>query len=727
MQRATPSPLGLVARQAVWFALGALGAGIVLAGLWFAIRQTMTPEQLGAIREWRSAHRGPVLLGGIALLAAAGGLCVRFYRRYPLTLARMADDLALMVRANQYQRLEIDGGRPIRALAASIDDLSAQYRAQQTATQQRVADATASLEQERNRLAALMSELDQAVIVCNLEGRILLYNQRARALFATETDAGLGGLIGLGRSVFGLIPRETTIHAMIRLRECLVNREAGSDALPQAITMTVPLDDGRLFRTRCAPVLRGEQAELAGLVLLLEDVSASVRQSQRRLHLLHSLTETSRSGLGSIRAAVENLIEFPDMSGAQRQRFTEVIGEEARGLGDRIDGMLREYADSIRTQWPLEEMRAADLLNLLAQTLKREGVADVRVDEADPELWLTADSYALSLALLSMIETSDPPAKAAAPPRLRATAEGEFVHLDLLWAGEKPRAEQLTQWESAPIAIEGASQSTTVRDVVERHGGELWAVADEPSGEAGVRILLRPTSAPRSLPPETESSIESRPEFYDFDLFGHLGEHRELENRPLESLSFTVFDTETTGLDTDRDEIISIGALRIVNGRVLQSEVFEHLVDPGRSIPRESLSIHGISDEMVAGRPRIGEVLPAFHRFCEDTVLVAHNAAFDMSMLARSESRARVHFDHPVLDTLLLSAVVYPQPGRHDLESIAKRFEIPIVGRHTALGDAIVTAHVFVHLLRLLRDQGITTLGEALRAAQQTYLARVRY
>ncbi|MCU0958132.1 MAG: 3'-5' exonuclease, partial [Hydrogenophaga sp.] len=187
-------------------------------------------------------------------------------------------------------------------------------------------------------------------------------------------------------------------------------------------------------------------------------------------------------------------------------------------------------------------------------------------------------------------------------------------------------------------------------------------------------------------------------------------------------------DTETTGLNpSDGDEIIQIGATRIVNGKLLRQECFEQLVDPRRPIPAASIPIHGIQPEMVVGQPVIEEVLPAFHAFAQDTVLVAHNAAFDMRFLQIKEKKTGIVFDHPVLDTLLLSAVVHPNQDSHRLEAIAERFNVTIIGRHTAMGDAMVTAEVMIKLIPLLAEKGIHTLGQAREAAQQTYYARLKY
>ena len=98
-----------------------------------------------------------------------------------------------------------------------------------------------------------------------------------------------------------------------------------------------------------------------------------------------------------------------------------------------------------------------------------------------------------------------------------------------------------------------------------------------------------------------------------------------------------------------------------------------------------------------------------------------------MRFLQLKEKRTGLSFDHPVLDTLLLSAVVHPHQDSHRLEAIAERFNITIIGRHTALGDAIVTAEVLLRLIPLLAEKGIHTLGQAREAAEKTYYARLKY
>ena len=170
-----------------------------------------------------------------------------------------------------------------------------------------------------------------------------------------------------------------------------------------------------------------------------------------------------------------------------------------------------------------------------------------------------------------------------------------------------------------------------------------------------------------------------------------------------------------------------MGAVRIVNSRILSDEVFEELVDPRRDIPVASYRIHGINQEMVAEKDPIEKVLPRFRQFVSDTVLVGHNIAFDMKLLKLKEPATRVRFTNPVLDTLLLSAILHPIHEQHDMENIARRLGISIIGRHTALGDALTTAEIFLKLIPILNSNGILTLGDAMHASKKSYYARLKY
>lgn len=230
----------------------------------------------------------------------------------------------------------------------------------------------------------------------------------------------------------------------------------------------------------------------------------------------------------------------------------------------------------------------------------------------------------------------------------------------------------------------------------------VWAVLD---------ILLRAREFDKN-------TLPARPEFYDFDKLNPPMHIEELGGAALKDLTFVVFDTETTGLKpSDGDEIISIAGVRLTAGRIDEDRAFAQLVNPGRAIPKASIRFHGLTDDRVAAAPPITEVLPAFRDFVGEAVLVAHNAAFDMRFLKLKEEAAGVRFDNLVLDTLLLSVFLDAENRDHSLDAIADRLDIAVEGRHTALGDSTVTAHVFLRMLDMLEARGITTLRQAIDAS----------
>jgi len=223
----------------------------------------------------------------------------------------------------------------------------------------------------------------------------------------------------------------------------------------------------------------------------------------------------------------------------------------------------------------------------------------------------------------------------------------------------------------------------------------------------------------------TTSVLSERPEFYDFSLLERAPPTG--RNQRLWELAYVVLDTETTGLNpTSGDEIVQLSAVRVVNRKVMHEDRFDRLVNPGFSIPPQSIRFHGISDDMVIDAPDICQVLREFSRFCEGSVLVAHNAAFDMKFLRLKETICGTAFEHPVLDTLLLSIVLQPNHQDHTLDAIAMRFgvHIPAEVRHTALGDALATAEVFVHMLAALNSDGIATLDQAIEASNSVIEVR---
>jgi DNA polymerase-3 subunit epsilon len=708
-----------------------LGAAAALLAL------TMSPAERNAV--WALVEPRIALVVMLWFFAALGfGVLLRAaWQRFGAAPGRMAERVQMLLASGDDRALDLSGlgaSTDVQALGQAVNALVQQRQALRSEIADRVAEASREVEQERSRLAALMAELTQSVVVCNLDGRILLFNARARWQLRALLEAGgaprIGGTeaVTLGRSIYAVLDRRLVAHALEAVQQRLARGAANPSA--QFVTGTA---GGQLLRAQLAPVREpgaADDAPLNGFVLMLDNITREIAESGAHETLLHRLTEGSRGAVGNLQAAVE-LLDDPELDVPTRERFLGVIREEIGALSRRINEAVAESAHALRTRWPMEDMLGADLAAAAAHRIEAACDSRVALSEVDASLWLKVESYSMLQALLHLaVRLEQGWGTMRLQLRLaRAEKTPGRAQLDLVFPVQPMSTETVVAWETEPLEGTSGSTATTLRDVVQRHGGAFWFERERARQLAFFRFLL--PLAGEAAPLEAAALVrhESRPEFYDFDLFKRSeAAGVALAERRLAELAYTVFDTETTGLDPSAgDEIIQIGATRIVAGKLRRQDSFEQLVDPGRSLPEAGIAIHGIQPEMLQGQPTIAAVLPAFHEFAADSVLVAHNAAFDLRFLQLKEEATGVRFTMPVLDTLLLSAVLHPQQSSHRLEAIAERLGVTVLGRHTALGDAIVTAEVFVKMIPLLEAAGIDTLGQALEASRQTYLARLSY
>lgn len=711
----------------------ALVAGLLVVG-GYGVLHALEPGHQRDLVAILAPHKELIAEIGLLVLGILGTGFAIAHQVYVKGALKVAEGIRITLNANPGHRLAPVGPTELRLLAQAVNDLADQSEMLTHDLETKVERAKASVEEEKNRLAALMSELSQGVLVCNADGRILLYNEHARHALLGSSDlsnAGTAALIGLGRSIFAIVERNLLAHALETMQGRLEKKDGDPTAQFVFTTRT-----GEFIRVRMAlvpaaskatDVSKDQQADSGGFVMTLENITETFEVDTTRDMLLQSLTEGSRAALANIRAAVETLTAYPDCEPLHRDRFLQVIREEARALSGKIDKTSLDYADSLKTRWPLEEMLAVDAIAAARRRIEsRLGLATL-AEVLDDSLWIKADSYTLVQALTYLAgrlkdeyEVQD--------ICFNLTRHARIAELDLLWSGAPLSQRALSEWEMEAMRAGGEDSPLTLRDVIDRLAAEIAYMVDQERQRSIIRFLL-PTVKPTRIALGTSVRPgESRPEFYDFDLFHQAGQTPELDTRLLSELAYTVFDTETTGLDPSAgDEIISIGAVRIVNNRLLRFETYEQLIDPGRPIVSMSQTIHGISNEMLRGQPTVNKVLVQFHEYCQDTVLVGHNAAFDMRFLQMKEAQTGVRFTQPVLDTLLLSGVLHPNQSSHALEAIAERLGVTVVARHTALGDALVTGEVFLRMIPLLAAHGIRTFGDAREATAKSLYAKVEY
>lgn len=684
-------------------AAGCLGLAVLFVIVMLALE---TPEVDGAglaALSWSELIAAGVTGFLVALLVVA--LILRAQIVSPLR--RLAAEARFVAEARSEHALSARAHPWLAPLPAALGRLGAALAQERDQGATAIAAATVRLEEQKRRLETILRDLSEGVLICTLDHRVLLYNQAALGLLH------VAGELGLGRSLFNLIAREPVLHALERM---LHAGPAPGDRSDVCALVCATADATRLLLGRLS-LTREESGRATGYVLTIADATREVAELEARDRLLRQLGDGLRRPIANLHAAAETLAAFPEMEAARRTEFDGVIQRESAALVAGLEAFDRGARDLEGGHWPLADVLSLDVFRILA---KRS--ADAGGPEITPvglPRWLHVDSHSLVIALQRLSERIAIQAGARAVD-IEAVAGEHATYLDFVWAGEPIGAAILDRWLGE--ALTGALGAATLGDVLQRHGSTIWSRATAPR-----RAVLRmPVSAAReaSTSATPAPALPPRPEFYDFAL---LGAAMENADAALQAMTFVVFDTETTGLKpSEGDEIVSIGAVRVVNGRILTGETFSRLVNPGRAIPAGSIRFHGITDAMVADAPPASIALPQLRSFCEGAVLVAHNAAFDLTFLKMKEHESGVRFDMPVLDTLLISLFLHPDLGDHDLDAIAARVGVQITGRHTALGDAMATAAVFVRLLVLLQQRGITTLEGLMNASRMALDLRAR-
>ncbi|MDX2479981.1 MAG: 3'-5' exonuclease [Desulfuromusa sp.] len=179
-------------------------------------------------------------------------------------------------------------------------------------------------------------------------------------------------------------------------------------------------------------------------------------------------------------------------------------------------------------------------------------------------------------------------------------------------------------------------------------------------------------------------------------------EDRSTLKQKIHETSFCVLDLETTGLDMVNDVIINIGAVKLKKGKI--TKLFEAYTKPPILIPAKSTEFHGMVDSMFVDKPEIGEVLPELLQFIGDSVIVGHHINFDIRMLHRHlKELYDVGMSSAVwLDTMFLYQMAHADQIHQPLEHLLERYCVQCDQRHTALGDVVATAKVFVKIMQEL-------------------------
>jgi DNA polymerase III subunit epsilon len=669
-------------RLRVFLIFAGLAAAVIAAtsaGLWLGYSRLGDP----------GAAQGFLQAGVLAGFAALGLVAVVWYL-FDLNVAKPIETLsgALRARAHSDVTAEMDAAtaRYLGDLAPAAQAAAHSLAETRSALAEAVARETLRLGSEKARLEALLSDVPVGVILCSADDALVFYNGPAADIIGKGRAGGLEA--GLDRRLFDYLHAAPLRHAHERLL-ATGDKDAVSDLLCTTTTGATVLS----VRMR----LLGD-AGTEGYVLTLRDVTGDMAAEARREAMLEGALDSLRRPAAALSTLVGVMPED-----ALPEPMQAALRQETARLSQAVTHFGTAREDSQTEAGALPATRASDLTEGLAARLSALGIT-AEVQAAD--LILRCNGYEI-LTLLETLALRLSDRTLGRKIGLAIEEEDTGAAIRLSWTGPRVGVGELDRWLAEPLSPELPDRAA--QSVLVSHATEIWP---ESSGDRAV-LCLPIRQARRAV---TRPQPVTRKVVYDFDLLSPARTDR-LADTGLDRLTYVVFDSETTGLNPRQgDELVQLAAVRIVNGRRVEGEVFDSLVNPGRSIPAVSTGVHGITDAMVADAPSVADVVQRFHKFAEGAVLIAHNAPFDMEFLRRVEAELGVTFDMPVLDTVLLSAVIYGQHEVHSLDALSHRLgiTIPEEARHTALGDTVATADAFLKLMPMLKGRGLDTFGAVL-------------
>ena len=664
----------------IFAALGMGALGMVALGLWLGWRHA-------------GASAPPTVFVQAGVVATFGilGLVAWVWVLFDTNVAKPIETLAGALRARAHS--DVTGAMDV-AVARYLGDLApAASAAAQSLSETRnalaeaVARETTRLTDEKARLEALLSDVPVGVVLCSGDHLLAFYNGPAIDLMGAGAAPP-----GLDRHLFDYLR-----DGPIRLAHDRLVATGDADAASDLLCST--LNGARVLSARMR-LTSATQTGRPGYVLTLRDVTADLATHTRREALLAEVFDRVRRPAANLATLIEAIPEGAAAPG----RLDLALREEVGALAQTVTDLSRRYDEGRGEGWPLAMTRASDLVDGLRARIEADGLT---ADTEAAALFLRCNGFEI-IALLSGLAEEIAKAGLARTFHLTVAEDGTGATIRLLWRGNPLGMALLDAWLKEPL--EPGLLDVTRRSVLATHATEIWPERVDSATQSlclpipqARRVVRRPAPVTRTL-------------VYDFDLLSRARSEHVLD-AALDRLTYVVFDTETTGLLPGQgDEIVQIAAVRIVNGRRIEGEVFDTLVNPRRAIPASSTEVHGITDAMVKDAPFIEEVATRFHKFAEGAVLIAHNAPFDMEFLRRAERQLGLSFDNPVLDTVLLSAVVYGQHEVHSLDALTHRLgiTIPEEARHTALGDTLATADAFLKLMSMVQGRGLATFGALL-------------
>ncbi len=454
---------------------------------------------------------------------------------------RLAKEIDTITLASPSHRLKAHGIRGIEGVVQAVNRLADRYEQLHLLKLKTHQPVRVAVEEQKNILAAVISELPEGVLACNAEGQILLFNRRAMKFLGigekvrTHADSTPDNGAVLGQSIFTLIDKTLIEHALDEINERLKRNISNI-----ASHFVIHKKNHHIIGAEIRPILN-RLGQFTGFVLILSDITRQREADSRMDNLLQELTKSARSPLASIRAASEAMLEYPDIDSASLQQFKEIIHRESISISNTLGKMAGDYSVILQKQRSKVPMTVSDLMDTIRRRAKNSLGIVVGGEKPPEKIWVRVDSYSIIVAILfvlNQLKSESGQCRFVS----RFDIDPKFVHLDFLWAGQPIPAGVLRRLQEQRLSLGAENSPLTLNDVLNHHEAAVLSFGCEESLDHACFRFILPAQKGRT--PEMIKAITIMPEthagLFNPELMSQPGQNPELDSRLLTELTYTV-------------------------------------------------------------------------------------------------------------------------------------------------------------------------------------------
>ncbi len=449
------------------------------------------------------------------------------------SILELAKEIEYICTEDLSHRIDISKEKSLAPLVKRINKLAdccVQLQNEEGGGQQKIV-ATA---EEKLILTAFISQLPQGIIVCDCAGTILLCNTQAESYFFKEKK---GPSLKPEQPITSLIDKNLIEHSLDE-----INARLKRDVFDTSSHFLIQKDN-LVLQTQVVPVLN-DSDQFTGFVLILTDITQQSHAEKRIESLLHTLSKNARSPLASIRAAIEAMIEFPDMDSDRQAQFKDIIRGESVVMSDILDEVSRSYASLVKTKKSLKAISGRELLETISRRANDKLGIDISFnpDASHENIFIKADLFSFITAFLFLLQNLK------AETGLwefdcKLFADNMIACLDIVWSGKSIPPDTLRQWENLPLTdTEDQTPHLTVKDVLAHHQAAMGSYPgdkDSPN-KSSLRFFVPAQEAPEDIPLKPITLLpESRTQLSDLEIFSQSAQNPKLDDRLLTELSYT--------------------------------------------------------------------------------------------------------------------------------------------------------------------------------------------